>query len=264
MEGREGLVARIRTVKPAFFRSLTITSLAVTTRMTFIGLWTYADDEGRGVDDARLVKSELWPLDDKQTVKRVESDLVALAKAGLIRRYESGTRNYFVISSWHEHQKISKPQDSSFPCPPPFRERSGNDPGTDQELSSQEGKGREGKQEGNRRAATSVTALALPDSARPRNHLFDALAHEWGCKTDGDQKWILTKAEGQKIRAAASQLSEIGAEPDEVPRKADAYRRKHPSWEFTPNALVSHWSALDHEQADFLDQVTDDLKALGR
>ena len=58
-------MARIRSIKPEFFTSLTIADLTVEQRLTFIGLWTHVDDEGRCVDDSRLIKAAIWPLDDR-------------------------------------------------------------------------------------------------------------------------------------------------------------------------------------------------------
>jgi hypothetical protein len=110
-------MARIRTVKPSFFRSLTITTLPIPARLTFVGLWTYVDDEGRGVDDPRLVKAELWPLDDEITTKKVESHLAAFAERGLILRYEFSGRRFLQVVGWKEHQRINRPQDSAFPGP---------------------------------------------------------------------------------------------------------------------------------------------------
>lgn len=110
-------MARIRTIKPTFFRSLTVTELPKPTRLTWIGLWTYVDDAGRGVDDARLVKAELWPLDDDYPAKKVEKDLELLEANGSIRRYVVDGRRYFVIVEWH-HQKIDRPTPSLLPPPP--------------------------------------------------------------------------------------------------------------------------------------------------
>jgi hypothetical protein len=110
-------VARIRTIKPEFFTSLSVASLKLTARLTFIGLWTHCDDEGRCVDEARLVKAALWPLDDR-TAADVESDLRALAASALIIRYEVGGRRYLAVSGWAEHQRINRPTPSRIPPPP--------------------------------------------------------------------------------------------------------------------------------------------------
>lgn len=109
-------MARIRSIKPEFFTSLTIAGLRCEARMTFIGLWTYADDEGRGVDDARLVRAAVWPLDDR-TIAEVETDLAALSAAGLIQRYEAGGRRFLAVTSWAEHQRVDHPRASTIPAP---------------------------------------------------------------------------------------------------------------------------------------------------
>lgn len=109
-------MARIRTIKPEFFTSLTVADLPLSARLTFIGLWTHVDDEGRCVDDPRLVRAAVWPLDDR-TAAEVEDDLRALHDASLIRRYEAAGRRFLAVSNWSEHQRIDKPKPSKIPAP---------------------------------------------------------------------------------------------------------------------------------------------------
>lgn len=110
-------MARIRTIKPEFFTSLTIAALPLAARMTFIGLWTHVDDSGRCVDDTRLVRAAIWALDDR-TLGDVDDDLKALYEAGLIYRYEVSQRRFLEVSGWAEHQKISHPTESRLPARP--------------------------------------------------------------------------------------------------------------------------------------------------
>lgn len=107
---------RIRTIKPEFFTSLTIADLTPEQRLTFIGLWTHVDDEGRCVDDARLIKAAIWPIDDR-TAADVEIDIKALGAADLIQRYVCRNKRYLAVTNWHEHQKINRPSVSKFPAP---------------------------------------------------------------------------------------------------------------------------------------------------
>lgn len=109
-------MARIRTIKPEFFTSLTVASLPVETRLTFIGLWTHVDDEGRCVDDARLIKAAVWPLDDR-VASDVENDLRALTESSLIARYTVNGRSYLAVQNWAEHQRINRPTPSKLPAP---------------------------------------------------------------------------------------------------------------------------------------------------
>lgn len=109
-------MARIRTVKPEFFTSLSNADLPIPTRLTFIGLWTHVDDEGRCVDDARLIKAALWPLE--RSVKAIEEDLAALEKSDKIHRYIVDGRRYLVVTEWSRHQHINRPKESRLPQPP--------------------------------------------------------------------------------------------------------------------------------------------------
>jgi len=110
-------MARIRSIKPEFFTSLTVADLTPVQRLTFIGLWTHSDDEGRCVDDARLIKAAIWPLDDR-TTSDVEDDLKALSESSLILRYTLNRKHYLAVRGWAEHQKINRPTPSKLPPPP--------------------------------------------------------------------------------------------------------------------------------------------------
>lgn len=136
---------RIRTIKPEFFTSLTIDKLSLTAQRTFVGLWTYADDHGRGLDDTRLIKAAIWPLRDAHTATKVEKDMKALAELGLIQRYEIDGGRFFQILGWAEHQRVNRPSTSRIPqAPPP--EGSVNPHGDDRDDSPGERNGtREGK-----------------------------------------------------------------------------------------------------------------------
>lgn len=136
---------RIRTIKPSFWKDLDICSLPIPVRLHYIGLWNYADDEGRGIDEPRLLKGELWPMDDTVTAKKIESFMAALQASGRIIRYDSeDTEHLFQIRNWSLHQVISRPQESVFP-PPTGYDLSVNDQGILTDHSPPEGKGRERK-----------------------------------------------------------------------------------------------------------------------
>lgn len=110
-------MARIRTIKPSFFTSFAMSEHRHATRLTFIGLWTYVDDDGRAPDDPRLVKAAVWPLDDDISVAKVEKMLTQLADAGQILRYEVNDRRYLQVVQWKDHQRINRPTPSVHPAP---------------------------------------------------------------------------------------------------------------------------------------------------
>jgi hypothetical protein len=111
-------VARIRSLKPEFFRSPSMASVSVHARLTFEALWCHADDEGRYRYEPALLKADAWPLDDDVTAKHVEVYVAELIEVAAVCRYESGGKRYLHVVRWVEHQKISHPATSRLPgCP---------------------------------------------------------------------------------------------------------------------------------------------------
>lgn len=117
-------MARIRTLKPSLFSSLTVSAWPIPIRWTFVGLFTYADDQGRGVDEPRLVKAELYPLDDKMTPAKVDEHLSAITESGALCRYEVDTLRYLHLTGFTRHQRINRPTPSRIP-PCPTHEKDG-------------------------------------------------------------------------------------------------------------------------------------------
>ncbi|MGZ0231168.1 hypothetical protein [Streptomyces sp. CPS1] len=111
-------MARIRSIKPEFFTSLTIAEQPLSARLTFIGLWTYVDDNGVGLADPRLIRAAIWPLEEAPDIlQRTREDLQSLHTAHLITLYEASGKHLVAISNWSEHQKVSHPRKPRFPRP---------------------------------------------------------------------------------------------------------------------------------------------------
>lgn len=109
-------MARIRTIKPDFFTSDTVSALPLRARLTWIGLWTHCDDYGRCRDNVKLIKAAVWPQDDV-SIKDIEADLNTLADRRVILRYEVDGKNYLAVTSWDEHQRVHHPSQSKIPAP---------------------------------------------------------------------------------------------------------------------------------------------------
>lgn len=147
-------MARIRTIKPDFFTSESIAALPYEARLTFIGLWTHADDEGRCVDNTKLIRAAIWPLDDR-TLGDIEKDIEELVIGGMVERYSVDGRNYLHIPGMSKHQRVNRPTPSRLPAPTTggeamtaqelLTESSVSSQGTVTEDSPQERKGKEGK-----------------------------------------------------------------------------------------------------------------------
>lgn len=111
-------MARIRTIKPEFFHSKSTARVSRDARLTFAGLWTVADDEGRFRGDERILAGALWSNDDDITHVEVAAHLKELEHEDMICRYELGGREYVHVVHWAEHQRINRPTPSRLPaCP---------------------------------------------------------------------------------------------------------------------------------------------------
>lgn len=87
-------------------------------RFTFKGLWEVcADDHGRFLADVRVIKGQVWPLDDDLSLKKIERFLLTLAERGRILLYSQHGVRYGFLVNWLKHQRVSHPSPSRFPSP---------------------------------------------------------------------------------------------------------------------------------------------------
>ncbi len=107
---------RIRTIKPEFWTSAPILNLNPLTRLFFVGMWNFCDDEGRHLLDPKLLKARIFPSDDidYHTITGMVSELYRNA---LIVPYRVGNVWYFYITGWEDNQRIQKRAKSNLPDP---------------------------------------------------------------------------------------------------------------------------------------------------
>jgi hypothetical protein len=108
-------MARIRYLKPDFFKDEDIASLAMEVRLFYTGLWCLADREGRLEDREKRLKVEIFPYDNIDINKCLETLAAPKPATGLpfIKRYEIKGNKYIQILSWHRHQRIHHTERSS-------------------------------------------------------------------------------------------------------------------------------------------------------
>ena len=100
-------MARIRSIKPEFFTDEDLGRLSPCHRLTFEGLWCYADKEGRLKDRPGYLKTMTLPYDNID----FESILNDLCKNStgrgkpFITRYSVNNDNYIQINNFKEHQR---------------------------------------------------------------------------------------------------------------------------------------------------------------
>lgn len=107
-------MARIRSIKPEFPQSESMGRVSRDARLTFIQLWTIADDAGRLRGNSRMLASLLFPYDDDAR-DLISGWLDELEREHCITRYQVNGDNYIQISNWLTHQKIDKPSQSKIP-----------------------------------------------------------------------------------------------------------------------------------------------------
>ena len=139
-------MARIRTIKPEFFKNLKLYELEEETklpvRVAFAGLWTVADREGRFVWVPRQLKIDCLPYDDVD-FSRV---LHALTTRGFIKKYVVNNEEFGVIPGFLEHQVINNRESASKLPEPTDSNTLTREPRVDDALATRAvRKGREGK-----------------------------------------------------------------------------------------------------------------------
>ena len=113
-------MARIRTIKPEFFRHEGLQDLAskrgAHVMLVFAGLWGHCDKEGRFEWKPRTLKLDILPFLDFD----MSEALQALADGGFVERYEADGKSYAFIPSFNSHQRLGgkEAQESAkFPAP---------------------------------------------------------------------------------------------------------------------------------------------------
>lgn len=112
-------MARIRTVKPEFFRHEGIFAAERETqlplRVAFPGLWTAADREGRFRWLPRQLKLDCLPYDDVDFSRVLD----ALLTRGFVEKYTVDGQDYGWIPSWRRHQVVNHRERASILPEPP-------------------------------------------------------------------------------------------------------------------------------------------------
>jgi hypothetical protein len=113
---------RIRYLKPEFFSDEDLAKLPHSTRLTFAGLWCWADREGRLEDRPGFLKAMIFPyIEDAQV--DMENELILLSQPKIsgypfINRYSTENRRYIQIISWKDHQSPHNTEkQSKIPAP---------------------------------------------------------------------------------------------------------------------------------------------------
>jgi hypothetical protein len=112
-------VARIRTIKPEFFKNSRLHEAEIAAglplRLAFAGLWCCADREGRFRWKSKELKLDCLPYDDVD----FEAVMVALERNDNIRSYVVDGKKFGYIPAWSDHQIVNARETPSVLPEPP-------------------------------------------------------------------------------------------------------------------------------------------------
>jgi hypothetical protein len=117
---------RIRYLKPEFFSDEDLSELPFETRLTFAGLWCFADKAGRLEDRPKFLKAMIFPYDKVDIEKQLSSLSNGKHENGIpfIHRYEIEGKRFIQILTWEKHQKPHHTEaESKIPPAPPLMEK---------------------------------------------------------------------------------------------------------------------------------------------
>jgi uncharacterized phage protein (TIGR02220 family) len=169
-------VARIRTVKPDFFRHELLQDLELTypgkyPMLVFEGLWGHCDKAGRFEWRPRHLKLDILPF----LPFEMAETLAILEKAGMLKKYTVDGKEYGEIPSFTEHQRIGgkeSQEPEKHPAPTseaPKKKRGSNREAPGKQQGLQEGKGREGNKEGNGDVGLAPDPAPQGDEKKPKD-----------------------------------------------------------------------------------------------
>lgn len=108
---------RKRMIDPGFWRDEKIARCSYLERLLFIGLWSFAEDDGVGRASPLLIKADVFPYETLREAD-IKKSLEKLASLGLILLYEIDSQMYYYIVNFNKHQVINKPSRCYLPLPP--------------------------------------------------------------------------------------------------------------------------------------------------
>lgn len=109
-------MARKRMIDPNIWQSEDFGKLSTLGKLVFIGLFSNADDEGRGRANPTYLKSILFPYEESIRSADIDKTLSEISSNMSVVFYSCNGSNYYSLTNWYDWQRIEKPQDSKLPA----------------------------------------------------------------------------------------------------------------------------------------------------
>lgn len=109
-------MARKRMIDPSIWINEDFGTLTNLAKLVFIGLFSMADDEGRGKASPAYIKAVLFPYNDDLRVADIDKALSEISSKMSVIFYSCDENKYYTLTSWDTWQKIDKPTPSQIPA----------------------------------------------------------------------------------------------------------------------------------------------------
>lgn len=108
-------MARKRMIDPSIWQSEDFGKLSTLAKIVFIGLFSLADDEGRGRCNPVYLKSTLFPYEESIRSADIDKTLSEISSNMSVVLYSCNGSSYYSLLSWDTFQKIDRPSQSKIP-----------------------------------------------------------------------------------------------------------------------------------------------------
>jgi len=106
---------RARNIKPGFFENEELAELSFECRLLYIGLWCYADREGRFEWRLKRIKALIFPYDLKLDIEKM---LNVMTCKGHVMTYNCNGKKYGFLPTFKNHNN-PHPHEAKSKCPDP-------------------------------------------------------------------------------------------------------------------------------------------------
>lgn len=108
-------MARKRMIDPNIWQSEDFSKLSTLGKLVFIGLFSLADDEGRGRSNPVYLKSTLFPYEESIRSADIDKTLSEISSNMSVIFYSCDGSSYYSLYNWKSWQKIDRPTESKIP-----------------------------------------------------------------------------------------------------------------------------------------------------
>lgn len=106
---------RKRMIDPNIWQSEDFSRLSTLAKLVFIGLFSLADDEGRGRCNPVYLKSTLFPYEEGIRSADIDKTLSEISSNMSVVFYSCDGSSYYSLYNWNTWQKIDRPSESKIP-----------------------------------------------------------------------------------------------------------------------------------------------------